>query len=223
MRKLFILCVIISFYAKGQNYIITPQNLNPVGNPGDLLFAPVLVTNLTNNSINFEYNRIYLNIPAGWQSCVCLPVCMVPGPRMHYNFTIAANSTETVMPNFQTDTVPGVGYSKFVFFESGTNVVDTLSFSGTTVSATGIKESDFNNAFIIYPNPTFNKVAIKISEDVVKSIKVYNPLGIAIEKMNSKSFQKEFEIELSEYSSGNYYIEIETKNNTIYRKKIVKL
>ncbi len=224
MKTLVVLFVIISFWAKAQNYIITPQNLNPVGAPGDLLFAPILVTNITNDSIQFEYSRISLNIPSGWLSCVCLPVCMDPTKPMHDAFMIPANSTQTVMPNFQTDTIPSIGYSTFIFFETGVNNYDTLSFSGSTLSA-GINELKNKNtsSFIVYPNPINEKVTVKNIEEIIKGVKIYTSLGIEVLEIVVQSLQNEIEIPLSDHSSGNYYIEIETINNTIYRKKIIKL
>lgn len=221
MRKLLLLLVIISLGAKCQNYTISPINLNPIGSPGDLLFAPVLVTNITNDSIQFEYSRIYLNIPSGWLSCVCLPVCMDPSKPMHDRFTIYANSTQTVMPNFQTDTIPGIGYSTFIFYEVGTNIFDTLYFTGTT-NATSIKELGRNIDFCIYPNPFNNSVNIKNSSNNINTIKVYNSVGLLLEFLTPYSFQDEIELKTLNYSSGGYFIEIEDKNNKVFRKKIVK-
>ena len=223
MKKFLFFILIIPNILFSQNYIITPIDQNPVGNPGDLLLAPVLVTNNTNNPIDFMYNRIYLNIPTGWVSCVCLPVCMPPGPKMTYSFTIQANSTETVMPNFQTDSIAGIGYSRFIFTEIGSNINDTLDFSGTTLSMAGIKENKLNaENFKVFPNPTSDFVIIEnTNTKQIKEIKIFSAEGKEVKSLEYIN-AKQNRVDLKGLGQGNYSVTVIATDGKRFSYKIVK-
>ena len=77
--------------------------------------------------------------------------------------------------------------------------------------------NEIENNFEIYPNPT--KDFVKITGSHISTVKIYNYLGILVKEIEANS--NEIEIEVSNYNSGIYFIEINTENgNNI--KRIIK-
>ena len=78
--------------------------------------------------------------------------------------------------------------------------------------------------FSIYPNPTSGNISIKNIDFSNKSmfVKVYNMLGNQIVN-NYKLETESANIDLSNYASGLYFIEIADENNkVIYQDKVIK-
>ena len=75
----------------------------------------------------------------------------------------------------------------------------------------------------IFPNPVLKLLFIELpSDEEIKTIEVFNSLG---EKVNTVSFPFEesaASINVSELSSGFYFISVYTTSGNIYRKKFVK-
>jgi hypothetical protein len=80
------------------------------------------------------------------------------------------------------------------------------------------------NSFSIYPNPTNGNLSIKNVNSIDKEIvvTVYDVLGNAI--IENKELNSAIEnIDLSDFSSGLYFVKIMNKNNQLlYSDKIVK-
>ena len=86
---------------------------------------------------------------------------------------------------------------------------------------TGIEKIENNSRFSIYPNPANDMVYIKLKtsdmSDIVMSI--YNSLGQRISVNNITS--DEFQINVSKYNKGIYYIIIEGKENIQINGKFI--
>ena len=72
----------------------------------------------------------------------------------------------------------------------------------------------------IYPNPAKDFVKIKAHSSDFKIVKIYNYLGILIDVIEANS--DEIEINTSDYNTGIYIIDIQTENDKITKKIIVK-
>ncbi len=72
----------------------------------------------------------------------------------------------------------------------------------------------------IYPNPAKDFVKIKAHSSDFKTVKIYNYLGILINVIEANS--DEIEINTSDYNTGIYIIDIQTENDKITKKIIVK-
>ena len=87
---------------------------------------------------------------------------------------------------------------------------------------TNIKEKgptiNLDNLINVYPNPTRNNFIIE-SDLVITSITIYNMLFDKVFETNN--FNKFISINLSDYKSSLFFIEIEIENKLI-RKKIIK-
>ena len=74
--------------------------------------------------------------------------------------------------------------------------------------------NEIENNFEIYPNPA--KDIVKIIGPHISTVKIYNYLGILVKEIEANS--NEIEINVSNYNSGIYFVEIKTENeNNITR------
>lgn len=86
------------------------------------------------------------------------------------------------------------------------------------VVVTAIDENVTDN-INLYPNPTDDFINIK-SESLIKSIDIYNVNGQLIWETNNAGYM--FNINMAEFGSGIYLLEINSDNNRITRNIIVK-
>ena len=78
---------------------------------------------------------------------------------------------------------------------------------------------EFENNLMIYPNPANDFVKLSAVSGQLSVVKIYNCLGMMVEEIEVNS--NEIEINVSNYNSGVYFIEINTENgNNI--KRIIK-
>ena len=72
---------------------------------------------------------------------------------------------------------------------------------------------------MIYPNPTNDFVKLSTVNGQQSTVRIYNAFGMLVDEIEFDS--EEMEINLSDYNSGIYFINIKSENGTIV-KKIVK-
>ena len=75
----------------------------------------------------------------------------------------------------------------------------------------------------IYPNPAFDKLNIEFTDNInkIEKITLSNMLGQAVYSIKGKKINtRNFVIDLSEYKSGVYYLNIRTKEDGTMRNKI---
>lgn len=77
---------------------------------------------------------------------------------------------------------------------------------------------EYENKFNIYPNPVNDRLVIDTEENV-RTVNIYNILGVAVYSTNNFA---QNEINVSDLSEGIYFISIETDNGKIVKKFIKK-
>ncbi len=77
---------------------------------------------------------------------------------------------------------------------------------------------ELNNSFVIYPNPV--KDLVMIQGNSINEISVYNSVGVLVERIEVRS--NNVEINMSDYNTGIYFVQVNTENGTATRK-VVKL
>jgi hypothetical protein len=104
----------------------------------------------------------------------------------------------------------------------GPSLIDTFNYIEpfNYCEFINMKENDLNS-FKLYPNPLYlDKLKIEIEEEI-ETIKIYDSkLNVLVHSLNI--CKKNEEIDLSNYSSGLFFIEIKTKEK-ILRQSIIKL
>lgn len=86
------------------------------------------------------------------------------------------------------------------------------------VEVTSIDENGVSG-MMIYPNPAKDFVKISTLSSQLSAVRIYNCLGMMVEEIEVNA--NEIEINTSDYSSGIYFIHIQTENGNI-TKKIIK-
>lgn len=95
-----------------------------------------------------------------------------------------------------------------------------LSASSTSPKCAMLKRSiaeteKDQNSLLVWPNPANDKIIVSLDESY--TVTIFNALG---EKLNTVRSRQQSEMDVSTYSSGIYFVIIETATN-IYNKKIV--
>jgi len=75
----------------------------------------------------------------------------------------------------------------------------------------------------IYPNPTFDKLNIEFTDNInkIEKLTLSNMLGQVVYTIKGKKINtRNFVIDLSEYKSGVYYLNVQTKEDGTMRNKI---
>lgn len=93
-----------------------------------------------------------------------------------------------------------------------------------TIVKEDFKQTDFSNdkPVIIYPNPSNDIVNIELKDEnsSIDYIKIYSQNGR--ELLNKKVINSSLSIDIKEYATGLYFIEVVTNNETIIKKVIKK-
>ena len=86
---------------------------------------------------------------------------------------------------------------------------------------------DGNNLFSFYPNPATNFVYIMFNFDKVndvQSILLYNIQGTRLNTIlcsNNPNLSKKYKLDISKYTPGIYFVEVEMKNSSSLREKLI--
>ena len=107
-------------------------------------------------------------------------------------------------------------------FLSCVHVNDTLLYiananAGCNLYYVHINEANFSRYINIYPNPAKDYIYIDFPEEKIKSIKLYNLLGVLLKEQKSNKTS----VDISSLPQGIYLLSIET-DETVIAKKIVK-
>lgn len=156
-----------------------------------------------------------------------LPTIAVSGPTLICNgqtANIASNgaSTYTWQPGnlngFLIAVTPSVTTTYTVTGTDGNGCYNSSTYIQNVSACTGINEHNSFDDFVMYPNPFKNTFYIKVKND--KSIfEVYNSIGKLVYNSNLTIGMNE--IDLSDKSSGIYFMRMITEKSVV-TKRIVK-
>ena len=83
----------------------------------------------------------------------------------------------------------------------------------------GVQENKLETV-LIYPNPTTGIVKIASPGAVINQIEVYDLQGSLIQKVDNKRGLQTFEIDLSQFQTGVYFLKIDSEFESITKKLI---
>ncbi len=107
-----------------------------------------------------------------------------------------------------TDRIENIDINQTITIIEGSNPLDIESFS--------------NESFIIYPNPTTNQVTIETSEIPQRAnLTILNMNGNVIKTYDFDNFQSQM-IDVSNLSTGMYFIQFETRDKAVSKKMIIR-
>jgi hypothetical protein len=67
----------------------------------------------------------------------------------------------------------------------------------------------------VYPNPTFNSLTIKLADDTIKSLAIYNILGQTMKECETANKN----VKCCKFSCGTIYFKITTTNGDVLSKR----
>jgi len=107
---------------------------------------------------------------------------------------------------------------------TGGNYNTSMGFLNASDIFVKIDEENFNEQTIsIFPNPAFDKLNIEFTDNInkIEKITLSNMLGQTVYTIKGKKINtRNFVIDLSDYKSGVYYLNIRTKEDGTMRNKI---
>jgi hypothetical protein len=133
--------------------------------------------------------------------------------------TIDLNSISTINDN-----------NKFVFRilfsgnntgTKGNNRFDNITLEGDIINPNSLVSQEFITGYSLYPNPADDFINLKSEQKGIKTISVYNSIGVLISefKMNEKSLL----INVAKFNPGLYFVNInEIDGEKRYTLKFIK-
>lgn len=103
----------------------------------------------------------------------------------------------------------------FIFWEEVNYY--TLMVDLDSVMAT---QNTYNNPFMVYPNPAKESVNISLPDDEIYSLKIFDLLGQMV--YNKTPIQGKFELDVSTYEQGVYFVSMSDGKKTLNRQLIIK-
>jgi hypothetical protein len=111
---------------------------------------------------------------------------------------------------------------------NGNTQGDVIYTSATTVEEHTVGVKEFSNLDIeinAYPNPftDYIKLSVNNNEKDIKRIQFYNQAGSLVKSELGSSNSGSWTIDANDLKSGIYFVVVETTDNTLLKKSVVKL
>jgi hypothetical protein len=206
------------------------------GSIWELNKAQAELSNSASSDLDIAWERVEVDIPAGWSTSVCDPnQCYAPfsdeplGPSSELlTFSIPASGTidgAQFYCQFIPNGIPGSGTVRLdVYDANDLSNVTQCTFTVNAV-ATGIDEPKVEAVVITYPNPVTNKMFISgPASEQIAAIEVFNIVGKKVSKFEFNGQTNEVDIDLSELKEGMYLARIiSAKGELIGSKRFSKV
>lgn len=146
---------------------------------------------------------------------ICMPTS--------WNWTFEGGTPET-----STEENPVVTYNEGGEFsvtlvvenEAGSNTITKSNY--VTVGWVGLDESETDNNFKVFPNPSHGAINIINNNNLqVSSVEVYNVSGQMILFNESRGFDNNIQVDLQDQPKGVYHLKIKTINECFMKKIIL--
>jgi hypothetical protein len=126
-----------------------------------------------------------------------------------------------VSGNFFDPTIVNLGtyWISYFYTDQNTGCSNSDSIQITVFDDTGIENPE-NPEVEIFPIPSTGIISVELSQSF-ENVKVYDALGNQIIKRKLTSGEKQFEIDLSKFPAGIYFIELENNEAKISRKIVI--
>jgi hypothetical protein len=98
----------------------------------------------------------------------------------------------------------------------------TVSETPPTVTLSAESISALEESTVVYPNPTFNSLTIKLADETIKSLAIYNILGQTMKVMSIETANKQANLNVASLAKGLYVLKIITDNGNVLTKRFVK-
>ena len=141
-----------------------------------------------------------------------------PYPNDYYIYDPIADSW-TLLPTFSkgaraTSATFSLGNKGYIIAGQDSAYVsmkDVWEYSDTTI-VTGINQVDYSNdnSIIAYPNPTRGKIFFSNLKKDMISVRIFDSRGVLVLNKDIKTFNENYDLDLSSFSNGIYFFQLET-------------
>ncbi|MEM7102232.1 MAG: T9SS type A sorting domain-containing protein [Bacteroidota bacterium] len=223
LRKLTLFAaftMVVCGYSFGQ-FTIMPVPASVEGDPGQLLKAIATITNTSNETLDFTWERITNDLESGWSTAICDPIaCRAPFVDSE-SFSLDPGGSGTFSAWFTT-TSEGTGFVELKIWVQGDslNTVQFNNYTATAGDATSLEEV-YADVLTVYPNPATSYITLPDHADVSRAV-MYNVLG----KM-MKTFELgagfEHQVFVGDLPRGNYLVQfLNSEGDLLHTTKIAK-
>ena len=109
------------------------------------------------------------------------------------------------------------------FVNDGYPIIDTGKIPAFDIDGTiGVKETNTDNNISVYPNPAKDFVKVSTDNGQQTTVKIYNTVGMLVGTQLATSATNEIEINVSDYKSGIYFINISNEESNVTKKIVVE-
>ncbi|MBD3723956.1 MAG: T9SS type A sorting domain-containing protein [Flavobacteriaceae bacterium] len=139
-------------------------------------------------------------------------------------FVLTTSAQQLVRDNFNAGFIEAQGmhvagevFNQQISTSSNIIIETILDIEDSSLSN---ENFDFDNDILLYPNPTSDKVTLRLSNLNVTQFDLYNELGQLIQ--TNKINELIMSIDLESFSTGVYLLQIKKENKLIRIFKIIK-
>ena len=191
---------------------------------------PTIYTSPGNYTVTWEYSDGNGNTSSQNQTVIVQPIdTAVSSSGNALQATLGATNYQWLNCGDNYSEITGETSSSFSPIQSGYyavrisngNCIDTSSCHYLVVIQTGIESSNASDQIEIFPNPSKGAFRINMkSGESIRSFALINHMGATI--LDSEhSGQENYQVDLSDYSPGIYYVRVYTDKNVIVKRIIV--
>ena len=214
--------------------IIVPNDANTLGDVENAEFGPVPAA--PNTLISLELKTDNYGVETTWKLFNGAGTVVAQDPAGNYGNNTVYNYNWSLDPSdcytFKIYDAYGDGicctygngyYKLKNSYGNQAVFIEGASFGGQedkgfgTPATVGVNESELNNGFSIFPNPTNGLVNLQFAASTTASVDVFNVLG---ERVNTSTFNTNGlrTIDLSALNNGVYYMNVRVDGQTATRK-----
>jgi hypothetical protein len=204
-----------------QTFILNPGNVDTVYAPSNTLtIFDIYPINTTGGDIIFEWTRISVNLPTGWDYSFCdYGNCYTGIPTNGTMDTVGAGQQGLMGLNINPYAIAGQGIVKiYVYDNDFPNDGDTVTWV-VNANTLGINEQSASH-FSFYPNPSISYITIESSE--ISSTSNWMVYSISGEMLLNGILGGNKMISVENLPAGIYFLSVTDKDNRRQTVKFMK-
>ncbi|MBO3117660.1 S8 family serine peptidase [Winogradskyella sp. DF17] len=116
----------------------------------------------------------------------------------------------------------GSGEAVFKFVNingyGNSTIIDNINVAGTL----SINDNQFNTGLVLYPNPADNNFTVKVNNQFIETVTIYDLFGKEVAVIKANSNNQELNVNSSNLVSGMYLVGVKTDSGNAFKKLVVK-
>jgi hypothetical protein len=209
------LLIAVTNILNAQNYALAPNDTIVGTVPfNDIYHFNIEQTNLTAGKLVFSWQRITVEIPAGWESNLCDNGNCYAGFPLNGTMDTVFNGDYGLMSvAVNPFEIAGIGFIQYKIWEASTpGQQDTLTWIITASGETVIHET-LNTSIHLYPNPANNSILLATEINTGYEFTISNIYGQEIYSGYAASASEQ--IETNKLPNGNYILIIRRESQIL--------